>query len=57
VNVHIFEKELVPSGLIRYGMAPDHERIKKVGNDLLNIVENDSCKFFGGVEIVNFINY
>lgn len=27
--VHIFEKELCPFGLIRYGVAPDHLSIKK----------------------------
>lgn len=46
---------MVPSGLIRYGMAPDHEKIKKVADDLLAIDKNPSFKFFGGVEIVNLI--
>ncbi|KAM3127726.1 hypothetical protein pb186bvf_020158 [Paramecium bursaria] len=52
INVHIYDKDECPTGLIRYGMAPDHQRIKKVADDLLKIQEFDSCKFFGGVEIV-----
>ena len=33
-------------------MAPDHERIKRVAQDLLEITKQKTCKFFGGVEIV-----
>jgi len=27
--VHIYEKELCPFGLLRYGVAPDHVSIKR----------------------------
>ena len=36
-NVHIYEKEVISTGLIRYSMAPDHERIKRVALDLLDV--------------------
>ena len=52
ITVHIYEKDLVPTGLIRYGMAPDHEKIKSVSKDLLAINEYPSFRFFGGIEIV-----
>ncbi len=29
VKIHLFEKELAPMGLLRYGVAPDHLSIKK----------------------------
>lgn len=28
-QIHIYEKELCPFGLIRYGVAPDHVSIKR----------------------------
>ena len=51
VNVDIFEKDVCPTGLIRYGMAPDHQQIKKVGEDLMAISSLDNCRYFGGVTV------
>ena len=44
-NVHIYEKEVISTGLIRYSMAPDHERIKRVALDLLDVTKENSSKF------------
>jgi NADPH-dependent glutamate synthase beta subunit-like oxidoreductase len=52
ISVHIFDRDPAPTGLIRYGMAPDHQKIKRVGDELLSIMKEPSCKFFGGIEIV-----
>jgi len=35
ISIHLYEKELVPTGLIRYGVGPDHQKIKKVGEEPL----------------------
>lgn len=32
--VHIYQKQLTPFGLLRYGVAPDHIAIKKAENTL-----------------------
>lgn len=53
ISVHIYEKDPVPTGLIRYGMAPDHEKIKRVADELLAIHKYPGFKLFQGVEIVH----
>lgn len=54
VSVHLYEKDLIPTGLIRYGMAPDHEKIKRVADELLAIHKYPNFKLFSGVNIVPF---
>ncbi|CAD8113911.1 unnamed protein product [Paramecium sonneborni] len=51
INIHVFEQDLCPTGLIRYGMAPDHQRIKRVAEELLTIKQYEQCHYFGGVTI------
>ncbi|CAD8194324.1 unnamed protein product [Paramecium pentaurelia] len=51
INIHVFEQDICPTGLIRYGMAPDHQRIKRVAEELLTIKQYEQCHYFGGVSI------
>ena len=51
VTVDLFEKMPAPFGLIRYGVAPDHPRIKGIVRSLHNIMERDEIRFLGNIEI------
>jgi ferredoxin--NADP+ reductase len=50
VTVDIFDKLPTPYGLIRYGVAPDHPRIKEIVNALTRILDNERIRFIGNVE-------
>ncbi|KAL4492359.1 hypothetical protein ABPG72_005494 [Tetrahymena utriculariae] len=50
-HVHIFEKLPFPYGLVRYGVAPDHQPIKKIINDFKEVSHNPRLKFYGNVTI------
>ena len=50
-RVDIFEKLPTPFGLIRYGVAPDHQRIKSVSAGFERIAESPQVRFFGNVAL------
>ncbi|GAB3103448.1 molybdopterin-dependent oxidoreductase [Aestuariicella hydrocarbonica] len=50
-KVDIFEKLPTPFGLVRYGVAPDHPRIKSVSASFERIAENPQVRFLGNVKI------
>lgn len=50
-KVDIFERLPTPFGLVRYGVAPDHPRIKSVSASFERIAENPQVRFFGNVKI------
>ncbi|MBB5213178.1 molybdopterin-dependent oxidoreductase [Microbulbifer hydrolyticus] len=50
-TVDIFEKLPTPFGLVRYGVAPDHPRIKSVSASFERIAESPQVRFFGNVKI------
>jgi len=50
LQVDLFEKLPAPYGLVRYGVAPDHEKIKNVRRIFDRTGENQSFRFFGNVE-------
>jgi ferredoxin--NADP+ reductase len=49
-TVDMFEKLPAPYGLIRYGVAPDHPRIKGIVTALRQIMSRPSMRLFGNVE-------
>lgn len=51
VRVDIFEKDPIPFGLVRYGVAPDHPEVKNVINTFTQVAENPYCNFYGNVEV------
>lgn len=51
VTVDIFDRLPTPYGLIRYGVAPDHPRIKGIITSLHRVMGNPRIAFFGNVEI------
>ncbi|MET9765309.1 FAD-dependent oxidoreductase [Streptomyces sp. NPDC006372] len=50
VRVDVLDRLPCPYGLVRYGVAPDHEKIKSLQNNLRTILEHDRVRFLGGVE-------
>ncbi|MFE7422019.1 FAD-dependent oxidoreductase [Rhodococcus sp. NPDC057529] len=50
VEVDIIDRVPAPYGLVRYGVAPDHPRIKAVIGSLQRILENPKVRFLGNVE-------
>lgn len=57
VAVDILEKLPAPYGLVRYGVAPDHPRIKQIMEALFRILEGGSVRLFGNVEVGRDIDF
>ncbi|MDY0908185.1 FAD-dependent oxidoreductase [Microbacterium sp. CFBP9034] len=51
VAIDLFESLPAPYGLIRYGVAPDHPRIKGIVNSLHEMLDAGTIRFLGNVEI------
>ncbi|MFD4641429.1 FAD-dependent oxidoreductase [Lentzea sp. NPDC058436] len=49
-QIDLFEKLPAPYGLVRYGVAPDHPRIKGIVGALQKVLDRPSVRFFGNVE-------
>jgi len=48
--IDLFDRYPAPYGLIRYGVAPDHPRIKGIVNALRKVLDRGDIRFFGNVE-------
>ena len=51
VRIDLFDSLPAPYGLIRYGVAPDHPRIKGIVNSLHEMLDAGSIRFLGNVEV------
>ncbi|MFE7776842.1 FAD-dependent oxidoreductase [Streptomyces sp. NPDC057445] len=51
VHVDVLDRLPCPYGLVRYGVAPDHEKIKSLQNNLRTVLEDERIAFIGNVEI------
>ncbi|WP_274555338.1 FAD-dependent oxidoreductase [Streptomyces spiramyceticus] len=51
VRVHVLDRLPCPYGLVRYGVAPDHEKIKSLQNNLRTVLEHDRITFVGNAEV------
>ena len=49
VAIDLFDTLPAPYGLIRYGVAPDHPRIKGIVNSLHEMLNDGKIRFFGNV--------
>jgi ferredoxin--NADP+ reductase len=49
VSIDVFDRLPTPYGLVRYGVAPDHQKIKDVTKVLQRILEDSSVRFLGNV--------
>jgi ferredoxin--NADP+ reductase len=51
VLVDVFDRLPCPFGLVRYGVAPDHPRIKSISTSLQEVLEDPAVRFLGNVEV------
>lgn len=50
VEIDMFDRLPTPFGLVRGGVAPDHQKIKNVTRVFDRVAQNESFRFFGNVE-------
>ncbi len=50
VSIDLFERQPAPFGLIRYGVAPDHPRIKGIITALHQVLDKPQVRLLGHVE-------
>ncbi|MEV6521118.1 FAD-dependent oxidoreductase [Longispora sp. NPDC051575] len=50
VSIDLFERMPAPFGLIRYGVAPDHPRIKGIITALQRVLDKPQIRLFGNVD-------
>ncbi|NIR44662.1 MAG: FAD-dependent oxidoreductase [Gemmatimonadetes bacterium] len=51
VEVDMYDRLPVPFGLVRFGVAPDHEKIKRVTRIYEKVAGDPRFRFFGNVDI------
>ncbi|MGA5413613.1 FAD-dependent oxidoreductase [Streptomyces pseudogriseolus] len=51
VRVDVLDRLPCPYGLVRYGVAPDHEKIKSLQNGLRTVLEHERVRFLGAVPV------
>src|SRR6476469_7334074 len=51
VSVDVIDRLPTPFGLVRYGVAPDHEKMKSVAVALRKVLEHNRVRFLGNVEL------
>ena len=49
VSIDLFDHLPAPYGLVRYGVAPDHPRIKGIINALRDVLDRGDIRLFGNV--------
>jgi ferredoxin--NADP+ reductase len=49
--VDVIDRLPTPFGLVRYGVAPDHEKMKSVAAALRKVMEHERVRFLGHVEL------
>lgn len=51
VSIDLYERLPAPYGLVRYGVAPDHPRIKQIINALFRILQRGDIRLIGNVKV------
>jgi ferredoxin--NADP+ reductase len=51
LSVDVFDRLPSPFGLVRYGVAPDHPKIKSVSTALERVLTDDRVRFLGNVQV------
>src|SRR5580765_4373339 len=57
VEVDMIERLPTPWGLVRFGVAPDHENIKAVSRAFEKIAARPGFRFFGNVEVGRHVSH
>ena len=56
LRVDLLETLPFPFGLVRYGVAPDHQGVKNIQRQFLRHLEADTVRFVGGVQVGEHIS-
>jgi adrenodoxin-NADP+ reductase len=56
IHIDIIEKLPTPYGLVRFGVAPDHQEVKSVMSQFYEIADDPRVRFFGNVSIALKVN-
>ncbi|MFE9466049.1 FAD-dependent oxidoreductase [Streptomyces virginiae] len=51
VRVDVLDRLPAPYGLVRYGVAPDHEKIKSLQGSLRTVLQDERIRFLGNIEV------
>ena len=51
ITVDMFDRLPTPYGLVRFGVAPDHEKIKNVTRVFDKVAARENFRFFGNVDV------
>jgi ferredoxin--NADP+ reductase len=51
VQVDVYDRLPVPYGLVRYGVAPDHPKIKSIIQQLRKVMERPAVRFLGNIRL------
>jgi len=51
VTVDVLDRLPAPYGLVRYGVAPDHLKIKSIAAALQKVLEGDGVRFLGNIDL------
>ncbi|MDC0651899.1 FAD-dependent oxidoreductase [Alphaproteobacteria bacterium] len=51
IKIDVFEKHPAPYGLVRYGVAPDHQKTKNITRLFSKYLSEDKVKFYGNINI------
>ena len=51
VSIDLLERLPTPFGLVRYGVAPDHPRIKEIVKALQRVLSHDAVRLLGNVDL------
>ena len=59
VFIDLIESQPVPFGLVRFGIAPDHEEVKNVMNEFIGFMHQNigSVRFFGNVKVGDAVQF
>lgn len=57
VTVDMFDRLVAPNGLVRYGVAPDHQNIKAVAKTYDRTAADPNFRYFGNVEFGKHITH
>jgi ferredoxin--NADP+ reductase len=56
VQIDMYDRLPVPFGLVRFGVAPDHEKIKNVTRVYEKVAKNPNFRFFGNVDVGSHVS-
>ncbi|WP_099024549.1 FAD-dependent oxidoreductase [Mycolicibacterium palauense] len=57
VEVHVYERLVTPWGLVRYGVAPDHQDTKNVTRGFERIMDSDQVRVHLNVEVGTHVSH